>query len=225
MIEVKNIEKQYGAQKVLNGLSLRISEGEFVSIMGKSGSGKSTLLSIMAGLTRPDSGEVLFDGRDMAQMKDAELARLRCTKLGFVYQFFNLIPTLTAEDNILLPYYIRKEKIAPAKARMGELVSYLGIEGALGKYPETLSGGEQQRVAIARTLLYEPRVLMLDEPTGNLDTATTVDIMELLRKLNTERGVTIVQVTHSPEAATFGTRTLYMKDGQMVDEDIFKTHS
>ncbi len=224
MITVKDIEKSYGDRKVIDKLSLHIREGEFVSIMGKSGSGKSTLLSIMAGLLRPDAGQVLFEGEDMTSMTEAELARLRCTKLGFVYQFFNLIPTLTVEDNILLPYHIRRESIAPARERMPELLSYLGIEGIERKYPNVLSGGEQQRVAIARSLLYEPRILMLDEPTGNLDTASTRAVIELLVKLNRELGVTIVQVTHSPEAATYGTRTVYMKDGQVVDEDIFKTH-
>lgn len=222
MIIAENVTKKYGDNLVLDNLSLKIESGEFVSIMGESGSGKSTLLSVLSGATKFDSGKVILCGKDLATLNQKELAIMRRTELGFVYQFFNLIPTLTVEENILLPIYLRKDNLKASKANMLEITDKMRISDLLNKYPDKISGGEQQRVAIARSILYKPKVLMLDEPTGNLDSRAREDIMELLVALNKEYKITVVQVTHSMETAVRGTRIVKMIDGRVQNEDMPK---
>ena len=217
MLIVKDIVKNYKSQEVLKGVSLTINDGEFVSIMGESGSGKSTLLSILAGNTRADSGSVILDGEDISAFSEKELARLRREKLGFVYQSLNLIPTLSAEDNILLPAYLAKKPKEYAKSRLLYLAEQLEITPLLKKLPDDMSGGERQRVAIARALINEPEIIMLDEPTGSLDSRTTGEVLALLSFINKEYGITVIQVTHSLEAAKTGTRIIRISDGQVIE--------
>ena len=217
MITATDLRKSYGNREILRGVSLEVERGEFLSIMGKSGSGKSTLLAVLAGNLRPDAGQVLLDGRDVTAMNDRELSKLRRTRLGFVYQALNLIPTLNALDNILLPLYLNRDDLKAAKNRLEEMAELLGIKALLSAFPGEMSGGERQRVAIARAMLHDPAVLMLDEPTGSLDNRSTLDVMELLCRLNSERGVTVVQVTHSEQAAAYGTRVLRLSDGRFTE--------
>ena len=217
MLTAKDLTKSYGSQSVLRGVSLHIAEGEFISIMGESGSGKSTLLSILAGNARADSGSVTIDGVDITSFSQKELAQLRRDTVGFVYQSLNLIPTLRAEDNILLPVHLAGGDLAEGKARMSELAESLGILHLLRKLPEDMSGGERQRVAIARALINRPRILMLDEPTGSLDSRNTDEVLALLRRINTEHGITVIQVTHSRAAAEAGDRIITICDGAVVE--------
>ncbi|MBR5140509.1 MAG: ABC transporter ATP-binding protein [Clostridia bacterium] len=216
MLIAKDIVKSYKSQPVLRGASLSVSEGEFVSIMGESGSGKSTLLSILAGNMRPDSGTVLLDGEDITSFSEKELAMLRREKLGFVYQRLNLIPTLSAEDNVLLPVYLAKRPTAYGRARLEFLAEHLEIKKLLKKLPDDMSGGERQRVAIARALINEPKIIMLDEPTGSLDSRTTGEVLKLLSYINKEFKVTVIQVTHSLEAAKATDRIIRLSDGQVI---------
>ena len=197
-------------------MSLSVSRGEFVSIMGESGSGKSTLLSILAGNMRADSGSVLLDGEEITSFSEKELAMLRREKLGFVYQSLNLIPTLSAEDNILLPVYLAKKPTAYGKERLAFLAEHLEIQKLLKKLPDDMSGGERQRVAIARALINEPQIIMLDEPTGSLDSRTTGEVLKLLSYINKEFKVTVIQVTHSLEAAKATDRIIRISDGQVI---------
>lgn len=216
MLIAEKIKKNYGEQEVLRGIDLTITDGEFISIMGESGSGKSTLLSILAGNLRADSGKVLLDGEDLQALTENQLALIRREKLGFVYQNLNLIPTLSARDNILLPCYLAKKDKAIVNERLAFLAETLEISGLLNKMPDDMSGGQRQRVAIARGIINSPSILMLDEPTGSLDSRTTEEVLKLLGKINEEQGVTIVQVTHSNEAAAFGTRIIRISDGQVI---------
>ncbi len=218
MIEATSLYKSYRGRDILHGVSLCVADGEFVSVMGKSGSGKSTLLNILAGNLFPDKGDVLIDGESMVGMREGRLAELRRTKLGFVYQAYNLVPTLSVRDNILLPLCLDRKRPSAYASELEELCALLNITPLLSAFPHTLSGGEQQRVAIARAMLHTPSVLMLDEPTGNLDNRSTLEVMELLRRLNTERGVTVIQVTHSKETADYGNRIIRLSDGRVVDE-------
>ena len=217
MLIATDIYKSYKNQPVLRGISLEVSEGEFVSIMGESGSGKSTLLSILAGNLPPDSGLVTLDGEEITSMSEKKLAGLRRTKLGFVYQALNLINTLNATDNILLPLYLGGESISRGKERMLGLASRLGISHLLKKMPQDMSGGERQRVAIARAMIHTPKILMLDEPTGSLDSRTTKEVLDLLTELKRETGVTVIQVTHSEEAALMTDRIIKICDGRIVE--------
>ncbi len=216
MIKAENLCKIFEGRAVLDGVSLHVSHGEFVSIIGRSGSGKSTLLNILAGNMMPDSGRVLFDGEDIHQMKDSRRALLRRTKLGFVYQTLNLIPTLDVRDNILLPLYLNREKTQEKEEQLQKTCALLGIDMSLGKFPRDISGGERQRVAIARSLLHSPEVIMLDEPTGSLDSKNARVVMELLSKINRELGVSIIQVTHNPEAAAVADRIVEICDGGII---------
>ena len=218
MIKAVNIRKQYGNCEILHGVDLQVKKGEFVSIMGKSGSGKSTLLNILAGNLKPDAGHVFLDGSDISQISEKEMAKLRRTKLGFVYQSLNLIGTLNGIDNILLPLYLNKDNIQKGKEKMKDLSEYLGIDHLLHRFPDQMSGGERQRVAIARSMLHDPLVLMLDEPTGSLDNRSTNEVMELLCKLNSEQGITVLQVTHSEEAAAYGSRIIRLSDGEVQNQ-------
>ena len=216
MIKATNIEKSYNGERVLFGVSLNIANGEFVSIMGESGSGKSTFLSILGGFLDADGGQVLLDGEDVSKMSENRLAQIRCTTLGFVFQGYKLIPTLTARDNLLLPAVLGGKREQELAEYLQELANALGISGLLDKFPDQLSGGQCQRVAIARALLYKPQTLILDEPTGALDSEMEKRVMELLRAVNRELGTTVVQVTHSKTVAEYGNRIVYLKDGKIV---------
>lgn len=217
MIVTKNIEKSYNGEKVLKGISLEIKEGEFVSVMGKSGSGKSTLVSIMGGFLSPDSGEVYLNGESLLDKNEKELARLRCSDLGFVFQSFRLIPTLSVFDNIMLPLTLAKNDSKEAREYVMSLCKELSIDKMIEKFPNELSGGQCGRAAIVRALSYKPKIIILDEPTGALDTSMEKTVMELLAKTNKEQKTTIIQVTHSERVASYGTRIIRIKDG-MIDE-------
>lgn len=221
MIKVKGIEKSYNDEKVLKGVSLEIQKGEFVSIMGESGSGKSTLLSILGGFLTPDSGEVTWWGEDISTFNETRLATLRSTEVGFVFQSFRLIPTLTVQDNLFLPATLGKRMSKETREYVAELVKELNLEGLLNKYPTQLSGGQCQRVAIIRALAYKPSLIILDEPTGALDSRMEERVMNLLSRVNRVHGTAIVQVTHSKKVADYGNRIVYLKDGEITDETVF----
>ena len=218
MLTATKLYKSYGKHEVLHGIDLSVKDREFLSIMGESGSGKSTLLGILAGNLKPDAGQVFLDDIEITGLGEKELARLRRTHLGFVYQSLNLIDTLNAQDNILLPLYLDGRDVRQGRQKMEELALILGITPLLHSFPQAMSGGERQRVAIARALIHEPRVLMLDEPTGSLDSVATAQVLELLQRINREMGVTVIQITHSAAAAAYGTRILHVKDGRVVEE-------
>ena len=216
MLIAEGIEKSYRSQKVLQGVDLSVAEGEFVSIMGESGSGKSTLLSILAGNMKPDAGRVFLDGAPIDAQNESALARLRRESIGFVYQTFNLLPTLSAKDNILLPWYLAGRPAAEGRERLRMLSEALEVDKVLSKMPEDMSGGERQRVAIARALINSPRILMLDEPTGSLDSRTTGEVLSLLCDIRRAQGISILQVTHSAEAARVGDRVIRICDGRVI---------
>ena len=217
MISVEGIQKSYNDEQVLKNVSLKINDGEFVSIMGKSGSGKSTLISIMGGFLAPDSGKVFYDGEDIFTYNDSKMSALRCSKIGFVFQAFRLIPTLNVIDNLLLPLTLGKGVDKEKREYVDKLCKELEIDTMLKKFPEELSGGQCQRVAIIRALSYEPSVVILDEPTGALDSTMEKKVMELLSKINREKGTTIIQVTHSERVATYGTRIIRINDGKITE--------
>ena len=216
MIKAENIEKSYNGEKVLRGVNLEIKDGEFVAIMGESGSGKSTLISILGGFLEQDLGRVLWDGRDVSELSERELSRLRSTEVGFVFQFFKLIPTLCVRDNILLPTSLGGNANAEAMAYMDELVEELGLSALTSKYPDELSGGQRQRVAIVRAILYKPSLLILDEPTGALDSGMEEIVMKLLSRINRDMKTTIIMVTHSHRVAEYAGRIINLRDGDIV---------
>ena len=215
MIRAEKIEKSYNNEKVLKGVSLEIRDGEFVSIMGESGSGKSTLLSIIGGFLSADAGAVYWDGVDVSTLGEDKISELRCTEVGFVFQSFKLIPTLNVKDNLLLPAILGKKADASTYKYLGSLTKKLGIDGLLKKYPDQLSGGQCQRVAIVRALLYKPKTVILDEPTGALDSGMEERVMRLLSDVNEKLGTTVIQVTHSKKVADYGNRIIYLRDGEI----------
>ena len=215
MLTAKNVKNSYNNREILKGIDLEIGDGEFVSIMGESGSGKSTLLSILSGNASPDEGKVTFDGFVISEAGEKELAKWRRTDLGFVYQSLNLISTLSAEDNILLPLYLAHEDIRAGREYMLTLAERMNISHLLSSMPESMSGGERQRVAIARALIHHPKILLLDEPTGSLDSKSTTEVLELISELHREMGVAIVQVTHSLDAAQYADRIIRIRDGEV----------
>ena len=218
-IDVRKIYRQ-GENDItaLAGVSLDIAKGSFVVIMGPSGSGKSTLLHLIGGLDRPSSGDLLVDGRLIGQMADDEVTLFRRTKIGFVFQFFNLLPTLTALENITLPFVLDGVSKGEADRKAHLLLEKVGLEPRKHHLPEELSGGEIQRVAMARALAFDPPILLADEPTGNLDSKNGDAILSLLRRINQEQGCTVVMVTHSQEAASYGDRIILLRDGRVEKE-------
>jgi lipoprotein-releasing system ATP-binding protein len=218
MIDVKNIKKSYGKLQVLKGVDLQVEKGEVVSIVGKSGAGKSTLLHIVGALDSADSGTVIIDGQQLNNMRARALARFRNQQIGFVFQFHHLLPEFTALENVCIPAFINKMAERVAKKRAAELLEYLGLAERMTHKPSELSGGEQQRVAVARALMNQPSVVLADEPSGNLDTHTSKELHELFFNLRKDFNQTFVIVTHNPELAAMSDRTLEMKDGLMIDE-------
>jgi putative ABC transport system ATP-binding protein len=223
LYELRDVTKTFGEGvaevHALRELDLTIDEGELVAIAGPSGSGKTTLLQLLGALDRPSTGHVLFEGRDLASLGDTELTSLRAATIGFVFQQFNLIPTLTARQNVEVALATQSLASEVRRSKAEHLLSSVGLERRGDHLPSMLSGGEQQRVAIARALANEPRVLLADEPTGNLDSATGEEIMALLRSLSLERRQTIVVVTHNQEIARTAARVIRMQDGGVVDEE------
>jgi putative ABC transport system ATP-binding protein len=222
MIELREVSKTVmsGTEPltILHPLSLQIPHGQFVAIVGPSGSGKSTLLGLIAGLDAPTSGSVLIDNVDITRLDEDALARLRGEKVGFVFQFFHLIPSLTAYENVAVPMEIAG--LENARERAGQLLEEVGLTGRAHHYPSQLSGGEQQRVALARALANDPPIVLADEPTGNLDSANGRHILELLRKIHHGRGTTIVLVTHDAELAAIADARLMMRDGRVVENTL-----
>ena len=220
MIEIRDLQKTYRVGEIdvhaLRGVDLSVARGEFVAIVGPSGSGKSTLFHILGGLTPPTSGSIHIDGRDLLGMTEAERTNLRKTGVGFVFQKYNLLPTLTAADNIEIARDIAQQK-GPLDPQFDEILGLLGLKGRLHHKPRALSGGEQQRVAIARAIVNHPALLLADEPTGNLDTTNSEAVLGLLRDLNKRLGQTILMITHNPEAAAYADRIVKMRDGRVVD--------
>lgn len=219
-VEAIRLFKSYKAGtidvEVLKGIDLKIEAGEFISIMGPSGSGKSTFLYITGGLDSPTSGIIRLNGSSIPEMKDRELSILRRRSIGFIFQFYNLIPNLSVEENIMLPAMLDGKRPVGLKSLLHELLDVTGLAKRKQHYPAELSGGEQQRTAITRALINDPAIILADEPTGNLDTENGSGILELLKRINRERGKTIIMVTHSAEAAGYSGRTIFMKDGRLT---------
>ena len=217
IIRVRDLRKTYHVGDVdvhaLRGVDLDVPRGEFLAVIGPSGSGKSTFFHILGGLAPPTSGEVLIDGSDLRRMSDANRTEMRQRKIGFVFQKYNLLPTLTARDNIAIAQALGRTNSWPTGFE--GILQFLGIENRLDHKPRALSGGEQQRVAIARALVNQPAILLADEPTGNLDTENSNAVLEILRNLNKRTGQTILMITHNPEAAAFADRIVSMRDGKL----------
>jgi len=213
MIKANNIQLNYGDLKVLKGVNLHIKKGEFVSIVGSSGAGKTTLLQILGTLENPTYGEVIIDGTDITKLKDKGLSEFRNKNIGFVFQFHNLLAEFTALENVCLPAFIKGENKKKVEKRAMELLTLLNIENRSSHKPSELSGGEQQRVAVARALINSPSIILADEPSGNLDSKNAKELHNLLLKLNKERNQTIVVVTHNNELANITNRKLEIRDG------------
>ena len=223
MIELKNITKVYHLGEidlpVLKGISLKIEDGEFVSLTGASGSGKSTLMNILGCLDHPSGGEYWIDGRNVAGLNADQRARLRNNRIGFVFQNFNLLPRTSALENVMMPaaYHHPALPNAEIRRRALELIRLVGLEERMHHTPAQLSGGQQQRVAIARSLINNPGILLADEPTGNLDSTTSVEVMNMFRELNRRKGLTVIIVTHDPKTAAFTDRAINMSDGLILE--------
>jgi putative ABC transport system ATP-binding protein len=222
LIQTEQLTKIYGAGgtavTALDRINLSVNAGEFVAVMGPSGCGKSTLLHLLGGLDRPTSGRVMIDGHDLTDLNDDKLTELRRRKIGFVFQFFNLIPVLTAAENAALPLTLDGAKAAEAKAKAAEWLTKVGLENRLHSRPDQLSGGQQQRVAVARALVAEPALVLADEPTGNLDTKSADEIAALLHQVSDDWGRAVLMVTHDPRIAAYADRIVFLKDGTIVDE-------
>lgn len=220
VIEVNNVSKTFGKNtnlnRVLDEACMYVSEGEFVSLMGASGSGKSTLLYLIGGLDRDFEGKITLCGQDTGSLKDKQLSDLRLKNIGFVFQFYNLVMNLNVEDNILLPQTMNGKSKASLKNELDEILEMTGLTEKRKAMPATLSGGQQQRVAIARAVMGSPAVILADEPTGNLDSRSSEEIMELFSRLNKEKGLTILQVTHSEMCASYGTRIVKLENGKTI---------
>ena len=222
MIELDRVYKtySYGGTPVqaLRGIDLRVGGGEFISIMGPSGSGKSTLLNILSALDRPSQGLIRLDGRDIAAMTDDEVTLFRRDRIGLIFQFFNLLPTMTAVENVLLPILLARRASVADRQFAEDLLTQVGLSHRLHHKPGQLSGGEMQRVAVARAFVTRPGIILADEPTGNLDSASGAEVLELLRRQAEERHTTVVMVTHDRNAAAVGSRILWIRDGQIQQD-------
>lgn len=224
IMTVSNINRLFVINKTnefqaLSEVNFLVRKGEFLSIMGPSGSGKSTLLYILGGLDDPDDGEVVIEDRIIQEMSFKEKSQLRKRDIGFVFQSYNLVPNLTVEDNILLPLILDGKNINNYQDRLDDILDDIGISHLKDSLPKNLSGGQQQRVAIARALIIEPKIILADEPIGNLDSKSGNRVMKLLRRINEETGTTIIQVTHSEEAAQYGSSIIRMKDGKIIGQE------
>ncbi len=226
LISAVNLSKVYGAGdtavRALDNVSLQVEPGEFVAVMGPSGCGKSTLLHLLGGLDRPTSGSVLIDGHNLSDLPDAKLTELRRHKIGFIFQFFNLIPVLNAVENAALPVTLDGVRGPEARARATEWLTRFGLNDRLDHRPDQLSGGQQQRVAVARALVADPALILADEPTGNLDTRASEEIAGLLRQVANEYGRAVVIVTHDPRIAAHADRIIFLKDGAIVDQTVLE---
>jgi putative ABC transport system ATP-binding protein len=224
IIETQNLSKIYGsgstAVTALDNVSFSVEPGQFVAVMGPSGCGKSTLLHLMGGLDRPSNGKVLIEGTSIAEMSDDRLTELRRRKIGFIFQFFNLIPVLTAAENAALPITLDGVKASESRTKAAEWLERFGLGDRLASRPDQLSGGQQQRVAIARALVAEPALILADEPTGNVDTRAGDEIAGLLRQVAKEYGRTVIMVTHDPRIAAYSDRIVFLKDGKVIDETL-----
>ncbi len=222
ILQVEAARTQYKLGTVtvdaLAGVDLAVNKGEFVAIMGPSGSGKSTLLNLLGGLDQPSGGEVTLAGKKLSVLNDDQITLVRRRNVGFIFQFYNLVPTLTAEENVTLPLLIDGKRIEDYRSRLDQLLTLVGIAERRRHKPDELSGGQQQRVAIARAFITEPSIVLADEPTGNLDSKSGEEILNLLRRSCDELGQTIVMVTHDPKAASYSDRVVFLKDGHIVDE-------
>ncbi|MDQ7787169.1 MAG: ABC transporter ATP-binding protein [Thermodesulfovibrionales bacterium] len=213
MIQIETVEKSYGQNRVLKGISLTIAQGEFVSITGSSGSGKSTLLNLIGGMDRPDNGRILVDGAAISLYNDEKLTGYRRKQVGFIFQFFNLLPNITVLENVFMPLLLNGQEDENSAFAM---IDHVGLKGKEHAYPYQLSGGEQQRVAIARALIHNPRIVLADEPTGSLDSETGKAIMELIKELKEDTGKTVILVTHEAYIAEYAQRALQIRDGMIL---------
>lgn len=222
MIEVQGLYKTFRLGEidveVLKDIDLTIYKGEFVSIMGPSGSGKSTLLYLLGGLDKPTSGSIKVNGKEISALKDKEESMMRRRDIGFVFQFYNLIPNLNVEENVMLPVLLDGKKLKDYRQKLDEILEIVGLSDRKHHTPRELSGGQQQRVAIARALMNDPEIIFADEPIGNLDSKTGTEVMQLLQKINREQNKTILQVTHSQEAAQYGKRIIHVRDGKVWEQ-------
>ena len=218
MLRVSKIEKSYGASKVLRGIDFRMEEGERVAIMGPSGSGKSTLLNCIGGIDRPDNGEILFEGQSLTRLSEQELCELRRNKISTIFQFFHLLPTLTARENIEFPMLLNSVSAKERNQKVDDLLNAVKIQHRACAFPHELSGGEKQRVAIARSLSMRPKLILADEPTGNLDSKNTDSVLELIEKLSKQHGIAMLLVTHNEEVTRICDQTITMNDGLILSE-------
>lgn len=222
LIQTENLTKVYGqgstAVRALDGVSIIVRAGEFVAVMGPSGCGKSTLLHLLGGLDKPTNGRVIIADQALDDLSDNALTELRRRKIGFVFQFYNLIPVLTALENTALPITLDSKDNGTARAKASEILAKVGLSDKLNSRPDQLSGGQQQRVAIARALVYDPALILADEPTGNLDTHASDEIAALLRQVANDWGRSVVMVTHDPRIAAYSDRIIFLKDGKVADE-------
>ena len=220
IVKVSNLSKIFGEKenqnKVLDDISFEIEKGEFVSLMGESGSGKSTLLYLIGGLDKPTNGAVFINDKDINKLKEKQIATLRRKDIGFVFQFYNLVQNLTVEENIMLPVIMDGKKEKDYKERLDKILKIIGLEEKRKSLPNQSSGGQQQRVSIARAIILSPSIILADEPIGNLDSKSGEEVMKLFKTINEEEKITILQVTHSEEAAKYGNRIIRLKDGKII---------